>query len=264
MEPEYVGVLGHYINLGAFYDRKKLHPFAEKLVDISNQYHASYTRAYQCFRASQEVRRNGEKEFLTPMTQEKAAKRANGILSREIKRKKGKRGKEKRRFLGGITCEGLLCFYETAQNQCKKIYELQDSCGIADQMLRELKEGILAAGYDIIAFPSPEDATRLEHLIVPELSLGFVTTMPNRALEKRPYRRIRMESMADKEILKRNRAKLRFAYRISAELMEDGIQELKQAKAFHDEMEAIYHPFVNFAGVNKMTKALIEEIEQLP
>jgi hypothetical protein len=264
MEPAYPGALGHYINLGTFYDRKKLRPFAEKLIDLKNQNQACYTRAYQCLRAAQEVRKNGEKVFLTSMAKEKAAKRANGILSREIKGKRGKRGKETKRFIGGITCQGLLCLYETVQTQCKRIYELQDSCAIANLLLQELKEGILAAGYDIILFPAPEDPSRLEHLIVPELSLGFVTTRPNQVLEKRPYRRIRMESMADKEVLKRNRAKLRFAYRIANELTEDGIKELKQAKAIHDEMEAIYHPFVNFSGVNKMTKALIEEIEELP
>jgi hypothetical protein len=200
---------------------------------------------------------------VTPSTQEKAAKRANGILSREVKRKRGKRGKETKRFLGAITCQGVLCLYETIQSQCKRIYELQECCGIAHYVLQELKEGILAAGYDIVSFPSPEDPERLAHLMVPELSLAFVTTMPNQPMEKRPYRRIRMESMAEKELLKTNRAKLRFAYRIANELDEDGIQELKGAKAFHDEMEAIYHPFVNFAGVNKVTKSLIEEIEQL-
>lgn len=264
MDPEYPGALGHYINLGAFYDRKKLRPFADKLIDLKKQYQACYTRAYQCFRAAQEVRRNGEKEFLTSLTLDRVSKRAHGILSREIKRKKGKRGKEKRRFLGGFTCQGQLCFYETVQDQCKRIYELQDSCGIANHMIRELREGILAAGYDIILYPSPEDPERFAHLMVPELSLAFLTTMPNQPLEKRPYRRIRMESMPDKELLKRNRSKLRFAYRISNELIEDGILELKQAKLLHDELEAIYHPFVNFSGVNKMTKSLIEEIEQLP
>lgn len=263
MEPEYPGVLGHYINLGMFYDRKRLRPLAEKQIELKEKYQASYKRAYQCLRAAHEVRSNGEQVFLTPMMVEKVTKRADGILSREIKRKKGKRGKEVKRFLGGITCQGLLCFYKTLESQCKRIYELQENCGVAHLLLQRLKESALDAGYDVMSFPSPEDPARLEHMMIPELSLAFITTMPNRALEKRPYRRIRMESMIDKEIFRVNRAKLRFAHRVANELMEDGMEALRQAKSFHDEMEAIYHPYVNFAGVNRVTKALIEEIEQL-
>ena len=100
--------------------------------------------------------------------------------------------------------------------------------------------------------------------MVPELSLAFVTTWSHESLEKRPYRRIRMETMADKESLKENRSKLRFANRIAGELMDDGIRELQKAKAIHDEMEETYRPFVDFAGADRITKALIEEISSLP
>lgn len=264
MEPTYPGMIGHYINLSAYYDRKKLKPQAEKMIELKKDYKACYTRAYQCFRAAKEVRRNGEKEFLTPAANAKLTKRANGILSREVKRKKESRGTVKKRFLGAVTCQGNLCLYETIQCQCKRVYELQDTCGLASKMLQELQEGIIKAGYDIIAFPSPEDPSRLDHIMIPELSLAFVTTLPRQALEKRPYRRIRIESMADKEVVKTNRAKLRFAYRVADELVEDGIRELKKAKEMHDEMEELYHSYVDFAGVNTVTNAIIEEILQLP
>jgi len=264
MEPAYPGALGHYINLGECYDRKKLRPIAGELVELVKKYQACYQRAYQCFRAAVEVRRNGEKELVTPSTLLKIEKRANGILSREVKRKKGKQGKVTQRFLGSITCQGIFCLYETVQSQCKRIYELQENGGLAHYLLSNLKEGILNAGYDVIAYPSPEDPTRLEHLMVPELSLAFVTTMPHKTLEKRPFRRIRLESMVDKDLLKSNKPKLRFANRIANDLIEDGIHELEKAKAWHDDLEALYHPYVDFTAVNKISKKLIEEIAQLP
>lgn len=264
MEPAYPGVLAHYINLGDLYDRKGLRPHAAEFVRLKKRYQDCYTRAYQCLRAAKEVRRNGEKECSSPTALAKVSKRAKGILSREIRRKKGQKASVKKHFLGAITCQGLLCLYESVRCQCKRIYEIQDHGGLAHELLRELKDGIVEAGYDVTAFLSPEDPTRLEHLMVPELSLAFVSTLPHEPLEKRPYRRVRMETMADKESLKENRSKLRFANRIAGELMEDGIRELQKAKAIHDEMEETYRPFVDFAGADRMTKALIEEILSLP
>jgi len=264
MEPAYPGVLAHYINLGDLYDRKGLRPHAAEFIHLKKHYQDCYTRAYQCLRAAKEVRRNGEKECGNPTALAKVSKRAKGILSREIRRKKGQTASVKKHFLGAITCQGLLCQYESIRCQCKRIYEIQDHGGLANELLRELNDGIVEAGYDLTEFLSPEDPTRLEHLMIPELSLAFVSTLPHQAFEKRPYRRIRMETMVDKESLKENRSKLRFANRIAGELMDDGIRELQKAKAIHDEMEEVYRPFVDFAGADRMTKALIEEILSLP
>lgn len=263
MEPAYPGVVAHYINLGDYYDRKQLRPLAAEFMARKKRYQACYTRAYQCLRAAKEVRRNGEKECLTTEVLAKVSKRAKGILSREVKRKKGKQGSVKERFLGAISCEGLLYLFDSILTQCKRIYELQEYGGLTHDLLCELKDGIQAAGYDVIVCLSPEDPSRLEHLMVPELSLAFVRTLPHQSLDRRPYRRVRMETMAEKDTIKANRSKLRFANRIAGELMEDGIRELQKAKALHDDMEESYRPYVNFAEVDRVTRQLLEEIKGL-
>lgn len=257
-------MLAHYVNLGEFYDRKQLRPHAAEFIEVKKRYQASYVRAYQCLRAAHEVRCNGEKECVTDGVLAKIAKRAKGILSRELKKKKGEVGTVTQRFLDAITCQGVLCLYESIYNQCKRIYEIQDYGGTSHELLRELKNGIVEAGYDVTVFPSPEDPSRLSHLMVPELKLAFISKKGHESLEKRPYRRVRMETMVDKEEMKANRAKLRFSNRIASELLADGIAELQKAKKYHDEMESAYHPFVDFEGVNRVTKDLIKEISALP
>ncbi len=263
MEPVYPGVVSHYINLGDCYDRKVLHEKAADFIETKKRYQACYIRAYQCLRAAREVRRNGEKECTTPEVLAKVSKRTKGILSREVKRKKGLRGQVTQRFLGAVTCQGQLCLYESVESQCKRIYELQDNGGLAHEMLRELLDGILTAGYDVTAFLSPEDPTRLDHLMVPELSLAFLSSTGQRSPSKRPYRRVRMETMADRELWKANRSKLRFANRIAGELTEDGIRELEQAKLLHDDMEALFHHAVDFGRVDAITQDLLKEIQNL-
>lgn len=130
-------------------------------------------------------------------------------------------------------------------------------------MLQELSEGIKKAGYDVVEGYSPEEPSRMEHLIVKELSLAFLTTKPHKPLEKRPYRRIRIESLVNKDLYRHHRAKLRFSRKIADGLNADGIVELQKAKELHDEMEALYNPFVHFEGVNQEANKLIAEIKSL-
>ena len=264
MEPTYPGAVSHYVNLGSFYDKEGLSEQKEALIRLDCAYKACYQNAYQCLYAAQQVRRSGEeKGFLTDEAQEKIAKRAQGILSREVKRRGTMRGKIQRRFLGGITCQGVLCCYETAEHICQRIYELQDVCGLAAEMLSALQEGAVAAGYDVISCLSPEAPEEIAHLLIPELSLAFVTTEAGKPLEKRPYRRIRMASMAEPQMMKAQKGKLKFSHRVAEALREEGIAELRRGKEIHDEIEAIYQPFVNFKGADKLTRGLIEEIRQL-
>ena len=263
MEPTYPGVVGHYVNLGDFYDKKGLREQKEVLIRLHHGYKGCYESAYRCIHAAQQVQSHGESMLLTEAVGAKLAKRAAGILSREVKKKSAERGRIQRRFLGGLSCQGELCCYETAQNICGRIYELQDVWGLAAEMLSVLQEGVLAAGYAVISCLAPETPEKIAHLLIPELSLGFVTTKPARPLKAPPYRRIRMRSMADEQLLKQHKGKLRFLRRVAEELRQEGIAQLRHGKEIHDEMEAVYRPFVNFKGADKLTRGLIEEIRQL-
>lgn len=264
MEPTYPGVRGHYINLGDCYDRKALFPHGEEIVRRKQEYQAVYARAYQCLRAAKEVRRSGETDFLSAAVSEKLDKRAKGILSREIKRKKGEVGTERKAFLGAISCQGAFVLHETIQSQCKRVYELQDYAGLAHELLSRLRVGILEAGYALRTFLSPEDPERIDQLMVPELSLAFVATQTQQPWAWRPYRRVRLETLPERELISRKRPKLRFSKRIADSLLEDGVRELAQGKAMHDALEDAYHPFVDFARADQITTELIEEIITLP
>lgn len=264
MEPAYPGVRGHYINLGECYDRRALFPLAEEFIGRKTAYQAAYARAYQCLRAAHEVRRSGESELLTAALEEKLARRAKGILSRELRRKRGEPGEERRAFLGAISAQGVVVLHGTIHSRCKRVYELQDYAGLSHHLLARLREGILAAGYELQSFLSPEDPKRLTELVVPELSLAFVATQARKPWDYRPYRRVRLETLVERELVKQKRPRLRFSGRIADSLLEDGVRELALAKSLHDELEVAYHPYVNFALADEITETLIKEITALP
>ena len=164
------------------------------------------------------------------------------------------------RFLGGVTWKGVLCQFETVDALCKRVYELADTYGLAHSMLTHLAAGALASGHDVIVCPSPLFPDRMEHLLIPSLSLAFVSASPSLPYPKRPYRRIRLDAMADAELLRRNKARLKFSRKVSAALVEEAVDSLAQAKAMHDELEGLYNPHVDFDRVYQTAQAITDEL----
>ena len=64
-----------------------------------------------------------------------------------------------------------------------------------------------------------------------------------------PVRRVRLDAMAD---LQGSKARLRFQTRMVSLLREEGIAALREAKASHDALEAVYNPYVDFDGVRTL------------
>lgn len=264
VEPKYPGAVERYVNMGDCYDGEALRPLKGEIMDCMRGYKGCYQRAYRCLDAAAEIMEDQHSALCTELLSQKLAKRAAGILSRELPRRASARpGQVKQRFLGAVTHQGAVCLYGTAQAQCDKIYILSDSCGLAHELLLPLLTGAVERGFDVVACPDPMAPDRLAHLLIPQLELAFLTALPGCSFPEKPYRCIRLEAAADEELLRRNRPRLRFAKKVSAALVEEAVSSLSQAKAMHDDLEGIYNPHVNFALVEEFAQKLWRELQDL-
>jgi len=259
VEPKYPGVVERYVNLGDCYDTAALSPLRGEIMGCMTGYKNCYQRVYRCLDAAAQIASDMRATLLTPALEEKMQKRASGILSREVRRQKGHApGRVTQRFLSAVTHKGEMTLFETAQAQCSRIYELSDSYGLSHTMLTYLLASITAAGYDVVACPSPVAPERLEHLIVPQLGLAFLSS--SAPVPGHPYRRIRLDAMVGPELLRRSRPRLRFSKKIAASLMDEAVSSLSQAKQMHDALEALYNPHVDFDRVDAMAREIIGQI----
>lgn len=58
-------------------------------------------------------------------------------------------------FLGGLTCQGKVCRFDSVDALCPRVYELCDSYGLAAPVLRLLRDAALEAGEDILTCRDP-------------------------------------------------------------------------------------------------------------
>ena len=260
VEPRCPGAIESYVNLGDCYDKSALHQIRRQIADCTVGYKDCYKRAYRCLQAAEQIAKDTRSILITKDLEEKAAKRARGILSREVRNSGNGTGRVTQRFLGSVTHRGVLTYYSTAEILCKRIYMLEDSFGLSYLLLTHLLNGLTHSGYDVIVCPSPTAPDHPEHLIVPALSLAFVSAPPDQSGHKRPYRKIRMDAMADPELIRHNKARLRFSRKISSALTDEAVSSLAQAKSMHDTLEALYNPHVDFEQVYRIADKLSEAI----
>lgn len=258
IEPKYPGVVERYLNLGKYYDSEGLQEVRAAVIDETKGYQKHYKRCYRCLSAAAELESDNRELLLTRETEARLVKRARGILSRELKGNGGG-GEVTQRFLGAVSCAGQTVLWDTVEAQCKRVYALEDSFGLAHTMLAPVLAAAATRDFMVIACPDPMAPDRLAHLLIPELELAFVSSTPERPYPGRPYRRIRLDAMAE-ETYRRFRSRVRFARKVSAALKEEAIASLGQAKARHDALEALYNPYVDFDGVYDLADGLAAQI----
>lgn len=246
LEPTLPGVSHHYLNLGEAYDREGLAPLQKELSQLFSTYKSCYPRAYRCLSAAGDIAFDCRSLLQSEALTEKLVRRARGIAARSFRRESIGSGQIKRRFLSAVTCQGRVTKWDTVSSQCKQVWELQDSYGLGSPLLTALLTAAAAAGHDGVACMDPMAPERIAHLLLPGLGLAFVSSTPEDPYPGKVYRRIRVDAMVDQELLRRCRPRLRFARKVAAALTEEAISSLKEARQFHDQLEALYNPHVNF------------------
>ena len=157
---------------------------------------------------------------------QRAARRISGIMARELRGQGTGTGRITRRFLGSVTHKGPVWRFDSAETLCSKIYELEDSYEQAGGLLSALCAEAVRRSYDVIACPSPEEPERLEHLLIPELGVAFVTSKPGMEYPGKPYRRVRLNALSHPE----SKARLRFRSRMAGVLREGGLPPYKMPR----------------------------------
>lgn len=245
LEPRYPAAVDRYVDLGRFYDLTAAKASAEEVKAHTHAYQGAYVRAYHSLKAARQIELDAVASVAKRFDSDRLERRVKGIIAREL-RAKGNGGRTIRRFLGSVTHKGPIWRYDSVDVLCDKVYEFTDSWELAGDALAQLHQAASEKGWDTIVCPSPEDLGRIEHLLIPDLSLAFVTSRPGMDYGKKPYRRVRVDAMTEPE------GRLRFRARMTAVLRQEAVSALKDAKANHDALEAVYNPYVDFDGVRAL------------
>ena len=259
LEPIYPVASERYVNLGQFYDISLGKQRRDEIISQTKAYKDAYRDAYHMFAAARELDENLSSLYLQGMDHAKLVRRTEGIIAREI-RGKGSGRSDRYRFLGSLTHKGPIWRFDSVQQLCPRMYHLLDSCGFAAAMLEQIHAAARMKQYGVIICPDPEHMERIQHLLIPELGVAFVTIKDEMECHCDPYRRIHIDAMISPEHKKPWKGKIRFMKKMTATLRREGIEYLCKAKAEHDRLEGLYRPGIDFVGLTALVEQEIERI----
>ncbi len=260
LDPKYPAAVDRVVNLGQFYDVGEAKKHREEIIIHTRNCSEAYQRAYRALGAARQLEGSARVLVEEALDEDKLLRRANGILTRELKGH-GDGGKASYRFLGSLTCRGPVWRFDSAEALCSRVYELQDRYGLGYPLLEQIRLAAAARGFQMILCPDPEHPDRLHHLLLPELGVGFVTSKEGMAYDGPAYRRIRVDAMVSAAHYKRYKTRLAFLTKMARALRQEGMDALREAKSSHDALEAVYHPYVDFAGVEELTAQELRRIQ---
>ena len=257
IESTFPGAASLYLDLGTFYDAGALERELDDIVELNRRYKSLYQRAYGLLAAAAEVSPKHLPGLWGAPEREKLLRKLSGMASREFRGTSGAGGMKKR-FLSAISCKGRVFMRETVESLCERVCTLDNELGMAHLYLSGIADLAQERALSVLLCPDPLDPEQLEAVLIPELSLGFVAVDSHMRYGGEVYRHMRLDAMAPRENLTAQRAQLRRAKKLSAELLDGGMETLAEAKRLHDELEKIYNPHVDFDGLYSAAQDHIE------
>lgn len=259
VEPTYPLAVEEYINLGAFVNQGEVAKRRAEIIETTDRYKRQFGRVYRLTACAGLLSEDLQQIALQGIDRARLLKKAKGIIAREL-RNTGHPGKLHERFLSAISPKGYVTLFDTIFALADRVFALEDSYGVGHDLLAVLCDSALALGHTVYACYSPLCPERLEHLILPEARLAFVTASKRNLDQLQPDKRMHLDATLDQTYLRANRGKLRFAKSLSSELIQAACEELANGKRIHDELESLYHPCIDFEKITAAAKTLAAEL----
>ncbi len=248
VDPVYPGVCQEILNFGQFWDSEKLNNKNE-IIRITDQNKALHKTASRYILAAGDLLFDNLKTT-DCCTDKKRIKKFTEKLALKLIPKINTVPKETVRFLSGITPDGFISYNETVTDNFKNIFIINDeSFAVASLIMNDIRNYALKNGYEIITLKNSFFPNLIDHIIIPTLSLAFVTE--NRFITfDCDNRRIHSRRFIDMRLLHNSKNRIKFNTKTANELLNSAYYTLNEAKSVHDELEKHYINAMDFKKLN--------------
>ena len=253
IEPACPGAASLYLDLGAFLDAGALRSRLGEIAELNRRYKALYGLAYEELAAGAALLPKNRPGVLAAEAVAAMQRRIDALAAKELRRQ-NKASRVKHRFLSARSCQGRVVLTDTLRALCPRLFVLDNALGLGHLALSRLASLAEARGYDAVRCHDPLEPEKLEALLLPERSLALFAADDAALPLPAPERRLRLDALALRFIPTQERPVLRRMRRESRTLLQSAQATLAQAKALHDDLEAVYRPHVDFDGVNALAE----------
>ena len=258
-DPIYPAICEEILNFGEFWDSRKITHHKE-IISITEQNKSLHKTASKYLTAAGQILLDSYKTALSSTKKVETTAFADRLCKKHIPKKDGT-PYEWVRFISGITPQGVISYPETILNSAQKLIIISDKHrACSNIIMNNVRNHCLVNGYEIITLKNPFLPTLIiDHIIIPELNLAFVTE------DKNLYfgidtRRIHARRFTSNKLLHNSISRLKLNKKVSDSLLLAAVNSLKQAKSVHDQLESYYINAMDFDALNKFGNEFCEKL----
>ncbi len=260
MDADFPGIIETIINLGSFWDIKKLISNKQRIFELIKEKKNYYKSAYHFLEAfgdiSEEILNFSKKHLL----QEKMLRNIN-VQTGYFFQRQFSNAKKRIRNVSTICKDGAYQL-RTFEHKSNRIWVIDDHCYSGHLYLEELKNiaEIKNQSYDIShspIFPNKPNA-----LFFPESKICFILGKRDydNELPNKEYHYINMKRFLDLDKFAEAKQKIKFSFKCCNELLDGATYLLKSASNCHKELEEYYISAMDFKKVEALQNEISESI----
>ena len=249
-DPVHPAAVDEIINLGEFWDADAIREHREEIVRLSAEIKKQYRRAYKYLAAAKSLMDDITETFEGATDKAGPSIQAQRVIERELLREPvdGRLGNVRRLFATAVTPSGVVHHLESLAEGASKVYSVKNLWGVGvHELLRHVSAEAVCRGLDVEVYYCPlAPETRIEHMVIPELKLAFISE--NRYFELKNHHQaiLDMTQYTDLSQLAPQKDALEFDISTFHTLLEEAVGALSHTKKLHDALELCYIPHMDF------------------
>lgn len=259
VNPRYPAVCEEILNFGQFWNADKIAD-KTKILNLTDQNKAYHKTAQKYLAAAEQMMLDSYKTAFHCTKVAETEKFADSLCKKYIPKAQGT-PYEWVRFLEGITPKGIISYPETIIENCERVVIISDKYkACSNIIMNRVRNFALLNGYEIITVKNAFLPTVItEHIIIPSLSLAFVTESDTTTFSC-DIRRTHARRFTSNKLLHNSQSRLKLNAKIVKSLLNSAITNLKNAKAVHDELEECYKAIMDYGTLNKFAEDFINKL----
>ncbi len=254
VNPSYPGVCEFILDLGECWDKSKLMPHRERIIELTDGCSACHRQAQRCLSAASAFRQ-ASYSVTDPLIDIDKIHRA-ADRQRENLPRHGLGGFIEERLLSAVTKDGVVVFEDTIHNQCDVCIPVDDRFSRCSALfLGRLKDILSKCGFGLVVCYCSQMPESIEHILIPEASVAYSSA--NRIHCVDAGRTIHSSRFMKRALSSEERKVLTENEKNEKLMLSQASKHMTEAKLLHDELESFYINAMDFDSVRKKGDALI-------
>ena len=263
VDPKNPGAVDMIINLGDFWNEEDIRVNKEDILKCNRWVQFNFEKAYNYFGAARKIYDNMNSIYENALDEVEIYKEAARLVNIEFSHKElsKKTGKVKKFFASALTPQGNVNYIDSLIDGFEKIYVIKGPVGInGNKIMSIIKESSKYRGFDIECFYcSMVPDNKIEHIVIPELELAFVSSNYYHKLKVDAQEIINLNDYIHWNGMCKYKEMIKDSERLMEELLDKGVECIQRAKIIHDDLETNYIPNMNFEAVENYRKEIVNK-----